>query len=294
MDSAYAVHTDIGNHCAACEINRQPAPLSTALQNGQTVRIITKPTARPNPSWLDHVVSSRARSHIRHFLKHQRQEAAVKLGKRLLRQALRGLGGDLRPWKKGAELPGHLSDHSLDQLHLEIGLGQRNALLTARSLLGSRQQNHKKAQSEERPLVIHGTEGENVRLAECCRPIPGDSITGHFSRNRGLVVHRERCPSSIRAVQADPDNHLVLAWAEELNQEFPVAIRVEVANRRGTLSLLATTIFEQGAQIEKIHTEDRDQRHGTVHLTLGVRDRIHLARIMRKLHRLPPVFHIAR
>ncbi|HZJ95152.1 MAG TPA: bifunctional GTP diphosphokinase/guanosine-3',5'-bis pyrophosphate 3'-pyrophosphohydrolase [Thiopseudomonas sp.] len=294
VDFAYAVHTDIGNTCIACRVNRRLAPLSQALESGATVEVITAPNTQPNPSWLNFVVTGKARTHIRHALKQQRREESLKLGSRLLSQALDNLGSSLEAIAE-ERLQALLTEYKhadLDDLHEDIGLGNRTAHVVARRLL-SKEGSDKHPLASDGPLVIHGTEGLVLNYARCCTPIPGDLIVGHLSAGKGMVVHRDNC-KNISEFRNNPEKCIPLTWAKNIDAEFNVELRIELAHQRGLIALLAGTISEADANIEKINIDERDGRISVVQLGLSVRDRVHLARIIRKLRGLAGVSRITR
>lgn len=203
VDFAYAVHTDVGNTCIACRVNRRLAPLSQPLESGSTVEIVTAPGARPNPAWLNFVVTGKARTHIRHALKLQRRSESVNLGERLLNKVLAGFETSLE--KIGPErirqTVAEYQVDSMDDLLEDIGLGNRMAYVIARRLIASEGE---QAPADEGPLAIRGTEGLVLSYAKCCTPIPGDPIVGHLSAGKGMVVHQESC-RNISEVRHNPD-----------------------------------------------------------------------------------------
>ncbi len=294
VDFAYAVHTDVGNTCVACRIDRRLMPLSTRLLNGQTVEIITAPGARPNPAWLDFVVTGKARANIRHHLKNLRREEAVQLGRRLLDRALGAWGTDLEalPRERVEAALASLKVESLEALLEDIGLGNRPAAIVARRLLPE-----EAAEGEAgRPagaLAIRGTEGMVVSFARCCRPIPGDAILGFVTAGRGIVVHRESC-KNVAEFRKHPERWVEVRWAERVEGEFAAEVRVDVANQRGVLATIASAIAEMGSNIENVDMEERDGLTTTLSFVLMVRDRRHLARIIRRIRRIQLVMRISR
>ncbi|RMG50275.1 MAG: guanosine-3',5'-bis(diphosphate) 3'-diphosphatase [Gammaproteobacteria bacterium] len=293
VDFAYAVHTDIGNSCVAAKIDRRLSPLSRPLQSGQTVEIITAPGATPNPAWLDFVVTAKARSNIRHYLKQLRAGEAVKLGRRLLDKAL-----DIHQLKYESVPPERL-EKLLEELGLpdeeallrDIGLGNRVPALVARRLAGLEDATGKG--SNLVPLAIRGTEGMVLSYAKCCHPIPGDPIIGILTRGRGMVIHREDCPN-VTEVRNQPDQWLPVQWADEIQGEFPVSLRLQAQNHRGVLARLAAAIADEESNIENVAFEEKDSQTTTITITLTVRDRVHLARIMRRLRTIPEVIRLQR
>ncbi len=294
VDFAYAVHTDVGNTCIACRVNRRLAPLSQALESGATVEIISAPNTQPNPNWLNFVVTGKARTHIRHALKQQRREESVSLGARLLSKALDNLGvryEDISEARLQALLKENHQDERDDLLE-EIGLGNRTAHVIARRLL-STEESAANPLATDGPLVIRGTEGLVLNYARCCTPIPGDLIVGHLSAGKGMVVHRDSC-KNISELRNNPEKCIPLTWAKDIDSEFNVELRIELAHQRGLIALLAGTISEADANIDKINVDERDGRISVIQLGISVRDRVHLARIIRKLRGLAGVSRIIR
>jgi len=294
VDFAYAVHTDVGNTCIACRVNRRLAPLSQALESGATVEIICAPNTQPNPNWLNFVVTGKARTHIRHALKQQRREESVTLGARLLSKALDNLGvryEDISEERFQALLKENNQDERDDLLE-DIGLGNRTAHVIARRLL-STEESAANPLATDGPLVIRGTEGLVLNYARCCTPIPGDLIVGHLSAGKGMVVHRDNC-KNISELRNNPEKCIPLTWAKDINSEFNVELRIELAHQRGLIALLAGTISEADANIDKINVDERDGRISVIQLGISVRDRVHLARIIRKLRGLAGVSRITR
>jgi len=297
VDFAYAVHTDVGNHCVSCRINRKLAPLSETLQNGQTVEVITSASAQPDPAWLNFVATGKARTNIRHYLKHKRHDDAIALGRALLDNALASQGsslGELSPEQLESVLQrtGHPTfDHVLE----EIGLGNRLAFLTARKLLSDvRGGDHSGQATEEAdPMVIAGTEGMLVTFAKCCHPIPGDHICGHISAGRGIVVHVENC-NNMAEIRHDPEKITPLRWAARVQGEFAVPIRISMQNQRGIFARVATRISSLDANIDTITTDDQDAQFTQVNLVLSVKSRVHLARILRGVRSLGGVMSVQR
>jgi len=294
VDFAYAVHTDIGNTCVACRINRRLAPLSTPLQSGQTVEIITAPSARPNLAWLNFVITGKARSGIRHFLKHQKHSEAIALGKRLLSKALLDMNVALENLTeeqigKILQSPGA---SSMQDIYADIGLGDRMAYAIARLLVDGYQGSSSKQKSSSN-FTIQGTEGMVVSFAKCCHPIPGDPIIGHLSVGKGMVIHRETC-RNIKEYRNNPEKCVLVNWDDKVVGEFNVALRIEVINQRGIVASIATLVTDADANIEKISIEEKDARLSLLHMELYVKDRLHLARVMRRIRNNNAVNRISR
>ena len=295
LDFAYAVHSDIGNRCVGARVNHTLVPLHTVLRNGDHVESLTSRSAHPTPSWLKFAMTSKARAAIRSYLKKQQGKDSIRLGKRLLDRELKALKWSRRKigTKQRSELLETLRLASWDDLLVDIGLGNRLPNVVARQLVPSGGEETTIDQSNLQPLEIHGAEGMLISYARCCRPIPGDSVIGFLTTGRGITVHTSDCPN-IGEYRKHPDKWLHIAWAEEIDGEYPVNIRVDVENRRGVLADLAATIAEQGSNIENITTVERDSLSSTLNFTIGVNDRIHLAQILRQLRVKEGVLRISR
>ncbi|MBZ9539666.1 bifunctional GTP diphosphokinase/guanosine-3',5'-bis pyrophosphate 3'-pyrophosphohydrolase [Modicisalibacter tunisiensis] len=300
VDFAYMVHTDIGNSCIACRIDRHLAPLSTRLESGQTLEIITAPGARPNLAWLSFVMTAKARSAIRHALKNQQRTESIQLGRRLLNKALGDFETSLEelPDTRLPRVLASLDVRTADDLLESIGLGNRMAYAVARHLVESGE-SPATAQpavpgSQEAPVVISGTEGMVLNFARCCHPLPGDAIIGHLSVGKGIVVHRVDCRNLEDIKRDDPDKLFALKWADEVSGDFPVTLRIEMETRRGLVAELASVVTDADANIERIGIEERDARLSIINLTLAVRDRVHLARIIKRIRNQPHVGRINR
>lgn len=296
VDFAYAVHTDVGNSCIACRVDRQLAPLSSKLQNGQTVQIITAPGAQPNPAWLSFVVTGKARSNIRHYLKSQRRSESVALGERLLDKALSSLGkslDDIDPSRIDLVLE-ETGLGLFEDVMEDIGLGNRMASLVARRLLvANRDTDIDLNAFDDAPLAIKGTEGLVVTFAKCCSPIPGDPIIGNTSSGRGLVIHTETC-KNVQEIRGNSDKSIILSWDKDIDSEFSVELRLYLENRKGVVAELASAITQADANIEGISVEDRDAKLSVTQLQLSVQGRKHLARVIRRLRAIPGVNKIVR
>ena len=293
VDFAYAVHTDVGNHCSAIKVNGELMPMRTQLRNGDQVEVLTSPNASPNPAWINYVVSGKARAHIRHYLRTLHAEESAQLGGRLLDQALRALGGDPakvqeKCWERLFKETGKMRNEVLT----DIGLGKRLNVVVARQLLA--QENGQQMQQPHGAIAIRGSEGVAVQLAKCCHPIPGDPIIGFIKSDQGLVIHTHDCPS-IKHYRDDPDKWLDVEWEPGLTKMFDVNIKLIVLNERGVLAKLAAAIADEGSNIDNVAMEEEDgSQYTSIFFTLQVEQRMHLARIMRGLRRLPEVVRIMR
>jgi len=297
VDFAYAVHTDVGNRCVAVKINQELMPLRTELKNGDQVEIVTAAHAKPNPTWLNYVITGKARSHIRHFLKTMQYEESAALGERLLNQALRALGTN--PTKITEAQWEKLLRENTGKTRLEIladiGLGKRLNIVVARQLLAVTETTEERKHAPMGPITIRGTEGMAVQYARCCRPIPGDPIIGFINKGQGLVIHTHDCPV-IAKNRADTDKWLDVEWDQEAPKKpFDVNIKLVVANQRGVLAKVAAGIADAGSNIDNVSMEEEDgSAYTTMNFTLQVENRIHLANVMRSLRKIEEVVRITR
>ncbi len=294
VDFAYAVHTDIGNRCVASKVNYELVPLRTELRSGDRVEIITAAHAHPNPAWLAYVKTGKARSQIRHFLKTMQFEESTALGERLLGQALRGLESDpltIEPerWEKLVRESGA---KSREEVLADIGLGKRLAAIVARQLLALADHAPTDAKIQG-SIVIRGSEGMAVQFARCCRPIPGDPIVGFIKKGQGLVVHTHDCPTAAKA-RGDPDKWIDVEWAAETDRTFDVGVKVDAANQRGVLAKVAAAIAEAGSNIDNVSIDEERGVYRTMLFTIQVQNRLHLARVMKSVRRIPEVVRLAR
>lgn len=297
IDFAYSVHTQIGNHCMGCRINNNIAPLSVPLKSGQTVEIITDPGAYPKPSWLDVVVTGRARSAIRHFLRNQKHKGeSIHNGHIALDNALKSLGSSLETLSADTidNFINSCGAETFDEILNEIGIGERTSILTAHALISAEGQHLDINPNLLRDaLTIYGNEGAVLNYGKCCRPIPGDPIVGKINTSKGVVVHRTRC--NIISQGNENDKRLLdLHWAEQTHGEFLVSIRVTAFNRRGIFAKVASAITGHHSDIAHIETHEIDANLTNMDLVIGVQNRVHLARILRQIRTLSGIEKVIR
>ncbi len=318
VDFAYAIHSDIGDHCVAAKVNGEAVLLRAELRSGDVVEIITAPGARPNPAWLNHVRTGRARAKIRHYLKTMEQEESLALGEKMLAQALRAEG--LRPPsddphdEEAATLWQQLSRWAgvrhRDELLVDIGLGRKIAVIVAKRLAqmmaerGARPDavtltlGHYAADDaahKQGVVFIDGSQDSTVRLASCCRPIPGDAITGYLGKGEGLLVHTADCRTGRRLYERDSERWMHVEWAEEPVRAFETALVIEVDNAKGALAQVASAISNAEADITRIDMgHEGGNEVAELRLLVAVRDRVHLAEVMRALRRAQPVVKVWR
>jgi len=291
VDFAYAVHTDIGNRCVAAKVDRRLSPLRTVLRNGQTVQIITAKGASPNPSWVNFVATAKARSSIRHYLKSLQRSEAIELGKQLLNAALAEfeLEVDAIEAPVVAQALQEFNIKDQDELLSQIGLGERLAPLVARRLLPG---GHDE-QGKITPLTVSGAEGLLVTYARCCRPIPDDPIIAFLSTGRGIVIHRETC-GNVEDYHKHPEKWQPVAWQKDINRYFSAEIRCEAGNKIGMLASLSAAIASTGTNIGDAKVEVKDGDISLFRFEVEVKDRKHLANVVRTIRQMPEVLRVSR
>ena len=293
IDFAYAVHSDIGDRCVAARVSNQLVPLSEPLESGATVEIVTSPSGRPSPSWLNWVVTARARTHIRHFLKDQRREDSLALGRNLLDRAL--MAHDTRLSAIDQDMMSAalaaLGKADIETLLVDVALGNTLPHIAIAHMIS--QQEGSILHGEGATLGIRGTEGVGVTYAKCCCPLPGDAIQGYLGQEKGLMVHRDNCRNLIE-LRDQPDRLISLHWDDAIDRTYPIGLRVQVENRRGMIAVLATRLSSMGLNIERIATQNKDVQVTFVDLELQVSSRTHLARVMKRLRTIEGVLKVFR
>jgi len=318
VDFAYAIHSDVGDRCVAVKVNSEPVSLRTELRSGDVVEIVTAAGARPNPAWLNHVRTGRARSKIRHYLKTMEQEESYALGRQMLAQALRAEGLSL-PSDDAQDAHALAVWHQLTrwsgartaaELLVDIGLGRKIAVIVAKRMAQLMAEQGTRpdavtltlghfAADENAPkqgvVFIDGGQEGTVRLATCCRPIPGDPITGYLGKGEGLLVHTADCHTGRRLFERDSERWMHVEWAEEPVRAFETGLVVMVVNGKGALAHVATAISQAEADITHIDMgHEKGTESAELRLLVSVRDRAHLADVMRGLRRAPPVMKVSR
>jgi len=286
LDFAYAVHTDVGTHAVAARIDRRLVPLRQRLNSGETVEIITAPSAQPSPQWLEWVVSARARTAIRHFLKRLQHEDAVEFGHRMLDRALadRGLTLDAIPARALDRFVADARFKRLEELLADIALGNRMPGQVAAQLANIQSsvgESHAIMHSAEK-ILISGTERGVLSFGNCCYPVPGDDIFGYLSAGKGIVVHRQECPNAPE-YRKTPERIVAIDWDRQVSGDYRARLRIVVDNKPGVLATVAAAIAEQDSNIENVEYQERDQQTSTLMFTIEVRNRKHLAAVMRRV-----------
>ena len=303
LDFAYTIHTGIGDHTVAVKINHETAQLRTELRNGDIVEIVTDPNSRPSPTWLAFVRTGKARSAIRHHLRTINLNESVELGQELLAQALTAL--NIRPDLPDATIEKLLNESSantMDELYADIGIGKRMAALVARHIFGLIDDDLASIPSTQHlppgeldPVTIYGAEGVSVQLGPCCLPIPGDQVIGQLRRDQGLIVHTNDCVAAKRTRAKEPDRWIPVQWGLEVNRRFDCRIRLLINNEKGILARVAAEIGESDANISYVGMDEDDEHVMTqLRFTIQVKDRVHLAHLIRNLRGVAGVTRVER
>jgi GTP pyrophosphokinase len=293
VDFAYAVHTGVGQRCVAAKVDRRLVPLRTVLRNGQTVEIVTARGAQPNPAWASFVTTAKARSAIRQYLRTLKRGEAAELGGRMLNQALEEFELSLKKLPQGRldEVARSLALKDGTDLLEKIGLGERLARLIARRLLPA--DDERPEAGQQQPLAIAGTEGLVVSYARCCFPIPYDAIVAYLSSGRGIVIHRESC-ANVAAFGKQPDKWIPAVWQKDQQRLFIAGLAVEVTNRMGILAQVATQIAAEQSNISHVNVDSSQGDQSTILFEVQVRDRAHLARLIRAIRGMKDVMKVER
>jgi len=295
VDFAYTIHSGIGNTCVAAKVNRRLVPLSMPLTTGQTVEIITAPSAKPNPAWLNFVVTGKARTNIKSYLKMQHHAELVSMGRRMLAQALENWSLRLEQittesWKA---LLQELGFKQPEEIYFAIGKGEQMPMVVAKRLITSTDSQFSPKTNTSLPLAIKGTEGLAVQCADCCQPIPGDAICGILREGHAIQIHTTDCKVILKS-RINPEMIIALAWDQDVEGEYWTEIVIDVMNERGVLAAITTALAEQESNIADLHVDPRDGRHNCLTFMISVKSRTHLAKVMRRLRSIKSVTRIYR
>ncbi len=315
VDFAYAIHSDVGHRALSAKVNGAQVPLRSELNNGDVIEIVTTAIASPNPVWLSFVRTGKARSKIRHHLKTMALGESQDLGEKMLMQALRAEGIQRLPQDTGLDKPlwekilRFSGNRSRADLLTDIGLGKRIASMVAKRIVALLAENGEKPDvllmSRERytaddsvsqgALVLDGSEGASVQFASCCKPIPGDSILGYLGRGEGLVVHTDDCSVAKRLENRDSERFIAVEWSDEPVRLFETALLITVANGKGVLARVAAALASAEADITHVNMgQERAQDATELRFGIAVRDRVHMASVLRSVKRTPSVLRVQR
>ncbi len=297
VDFAYAVHTDIGNRCVACRIDRTLAPLSQQLQSGQSVEIITSEEAHPSPDWLTFAVSGKARAAIRQSLKSQHRTESIALGRKLLNRSLANVGSSINDldFRRLRRVFKEFGVRKLDEVLQAIGNGDVMSYVVAQRLLSADDRDYEAIPVEHAgPVAVREGEGLVITYGRCCGPVPGDAIVGHMTPGKGFVVHIESCNNMTEIRRRSPEQIIPARWTAPSDAEFTTTLRIDVNRKKGVIAELAATIADVDAGVDRINVEERDARVSSVVVVVSVQNRNHLARVMRRLRAIPNVLRMSR
>jgi GTP pyrophosphokinase len=315
VDFAYAIHSDVGHRAVASKVNGEQVPLRSELHNGDVIEIVTAPVSTPNPAWLGFVRTGRARSKIRHHLKTMALTESQDLGEKMLAQALRAEGIEKLPedneknrslWDKILRFSGN---RSRADLLTDVGLGKRIASIVAKrivallgeagekpdALLMSRERYTAHESVSQGALLLDGSEGASVQFGKCCRPIPGDGIMGYLGRGEGLVVHTDDCTVAKRLEHRDSERFIAVDWSDEPTRVFETGLLVTVSNGKSVLARVAAALASAEADITHVDMErESAQDASDLRFGVAVRNRVHLAAVIRSVKRTPSVLRVQR
>ena len=281
IDFAYAVHTDVGNSCVGVKVDRKPYPMSQPIDSGQTIEVITSKAARPNATWLNFVVTAKARLQIRTYLRSCEKDESHALGIRLLSHALGKTKLKDLAQEKIDEVVQQSGNKTFDELLTNIGLGNALSIGIARQLTdGFTEDTELDPNSTKAKMPIRGTEGMLVNYGKCCRPIPGDGIVAYLSPGKGLMVHQQGC----RNIKGHDQGSLFpVKWDNDIDKEFIAKLRVEIINHQGALALLTNVIARCSSNVHSLNSGEKEAGLYVIDMEITCRDRIHLADIIRKI-----------
>jgi len=281
IDFAYAVHTDVGNSCVGVKVDRKPFPMSQPIDSGQTIEVITSAAARPNATWLNFVVTAKARLQIRTYLRGREKDESHTLGLRLLSHALGKAKLIDIPQDKIDEVVSQSGNENFDELLTNIGLGNALSIGIARRLTDEfTEDNEPEPNTAKAKMPIKGTEGMLVSYGKCCRPIPGDAILAYLSPGKGLMVHQQGC----RNIKGHEQGGLFpVKWDSDIDKEFIAKLRVEIVNHQGALALLTNVVAKCGSNVHSLNSGEKEAGLYVIDMEITCRDRIHLADIIRKI-----------
>ena len=292
VDFAYAVHTDVGNSCVGVKVDRKPYPLSQALDSGQTIEVITSTAARPNATWLNFVVSSKARLQIRTYLRSQEQTESLALGRRLLSHALGATKLEDIAEDKLTQVVNDSGNDSVEDLLINIGLGNALSIGIAKRLKDEfSEESDLQQPSSKAKMPIKGTEGMMVSYGKCCRPIPGDTIVAYLSPGKGLMVHQQGCRNHKGHEQG---SLFPVKWDTDIDRDFIAKLRIEIMNHKGALAALTNVVARAGANVHTLNSGEKDSGLYLIDMEITCRDRIHLADIIRRIKVMVDVQRVVR
>ena len=305
IDFAFAVHTEVGLHCAGARVNGRIAPLSRKLKNGDTVEVMTSAKQKPNRDWLAFVRTSRARQRIRQWIRKEEFDSAVILGKEILERAVRKARKDRPGEDRLKEVSRTLGFRDADYLHEALGRGDLGPTAVMKALFPDHDPEivPERAPStleklsavltrSDRGVRIQGMDNLMVRYSQCCQPVPGDKVVGYITRGRGVSIHRVDCPNVLHLSQ-DPERRVEIEWSAEKGERFFVKIEMHGTDRRGLLSDVAKAISDTGTDIQ--HADMKSTNGGMdAEFVVEVKDLSHLNRVVKAVKKVKGVLDVLR
>jgi GTP pyrophosphokinase len=311
IDLAYAIHTEVGNHCSGARVNGLIVPLRYVLRNGDTVEIITSPNQKPNKDWLKFVATSSAKAKIRHYIRTEQRERSKQLGHELLERELRRLGVSLAKVQKSGDLEraaAELKHQSLDDLFIAVGYGKLLPADIVEKVVPEEKRKAQAAPAEpaENPIAklvrrvtrraptgirVAGIDDVMIRWGKCCSPLPGDPIIGFITRGRGVTVHTRTCPKSL---DQDPDRRIEVEWDGKLKTPRPVAIQVVCADKPGLLAHISQSFHELGVNISQANCRSTDDHRAVNTFQFSVSDLDQLKGVIKAIQRISGVYSVDR
>lgn len=326
LDFAYAVHTQVGDHCAGAKVNGRIVSLKQELQNGDVVEIITAPSHKPNRGWLALVKTSRARGRIRHWLKREELERSLELGREICERELRKRDLSLKKLTRGGHLREILkafSVNNLDELLRQVGCGRVTVAAIAERMLPEELRRAEgvviaetqeeqvaeivqKAAKSPQPvkgsgrggaILVDGADDFLIKISRCCMPLPGDAIVGYISAGRGISVHKQGCPNYLAT---DPERHIEVSWAAVAvgrsgsGGGHQVQVLIVALDQKGLIVEVGSRISSADADIVSMEARTSTENLAIFNLVLGVQNLIHLEKVLLRLRQIPGVLEAKR
>ena len=292
VDFAYAVHTDVGNSCVGVKVDRKPFPFSQPLDSGQTIEVVTSSAARPNATWLNFVVTSKARLQIRTYLRSQEKTESLALGRRLLSHALGTTKLEDIVEEKLMQVVKDTGNKTIEELLINIGLGNALSIGIAKRLKDEfTEESDLQPTTTKAKMPIKGTEGMMVSYGKCCRPIPGDSILAYLSPGKGLMVHQHGCRNN---KGHDQGSLFPVKWDTDIDRDFIAKLRIEIMNHKGALAALTNVVARCGSNVHTLNSGEKDSGLYLIDMEITCRNRVHLADIIRKIKVMIDVQRVVR
>ena len=293
VDFAYAVHTDVGNSCVGVKVERKPFPLSKPLDSGQTIEVVTSTAARPNATWLNFVVTAKARLQIRTYLRSQEKTESLALGRRLLSHALGATKLEDIAQEKLTQVVKDTGNSNIEELLINIGLGNALSIGIAKRLKDefTEESDLLKPATTKNKMPIKGTEGMMVSYGKCCRPIPGDSILAYLSPGKGLMVHQHGCRNNKGHEQG---SLFPVRWDTDIDRDFIAKLRIEILNHKGALATLTNVVARCGSNVHSLNSGEKESGLYLIDIEITCRNRVHLADIIRKIKVMGDVQRVVR